>query len=174
MTTESDNAVNSEQILIFFHSILFFRYAMQIARTHITYLKNNIEHRKLKPTWNSTLSLSVVIIRVEIFYKFHDNDTVNSHYDDKTQYYYSWELLNSFFSNFDCFSTSLLTRWNYSLLFQADCWSSWLRLYRPRQWQSSLWHLKFSKCTVPFHIIYELGQMTEIPLGTHPGLEWFA
>ncbi len=30
------------------------------------------------------MSLSVVIVQVEIFCKFHDDDTVNSNYDDKT------------------------------------------------------------------------------------------
>ncbi len=82
--------------------------------------------------------------------------------------YDSWELLNSILSNFDCFRISVLTRWNYSLLFQADR-RSWLRLYGPRQWQSSSWRMKFSKRTVTFHITYELSQMMEIPLGMHPG-----
>ncbi len=72
----------------------------------------------------------------------------------KLQCCYSWELLNSFLSNFDCFSILVLTRWNYSCLFQAD--------------RRSLWYMKFSKHTTPFHITYELGQMTEIPLGMHP------
>ncbi len=87
----------------------------------------------------------------------------------KLQYYYFWEVLNSLISNFDCFSISILTRWNYSLLFQADRRSSWLCLYGPRQWQTSSWCMKFSKCTVPFHITHELDQITEIPLGIHPG-----
>ncbi len=47
--------------------------------------------------------------------------------------------------------------------------SSWLYLYKPRQWQSSSWCIKFSKCTAPFHITYELGQIMEIPLRMHPG-----
>ncbi len=55
----------------------------------------------------------------------------------KLQYYYSWGLLNSFLSNFDRFSISVLTRWNYSLLFQANwftglqllTWSLILKLY---------------------------------------------
>ncbi len=80
----------------------------------------------------------------------------------KLQYYYSWELLNSFLSNFDCFSISVLTRWNYSLLFQADCRSSWLPLYGPWQWQSLSWRMKFSKHTASFHITYELGQMIDV------------
>ncbi len=87
----------------------------------------------------------------------------------KLLYYCSWELLNSFLSNFDCSSISVLTRWNYSFLFQADHRSLWLCLYRLPQWQSSSWHVKFSKCTDPFHIIFKLGQMTEIPLGMHRG-----
>ncbi len=40
--------------------------------------------RKLKHARNSTLSLSVVIVVVKIFHKFHDDDTVNSNDDDKT------------------------------------------------------------------------------------------
>ncbi len=87
----------------------------------------------------------------------------------KLQYYYSWELLNSLLSNFDCFSISVLARWNYSLLFQADCRSLRLHLYGPWQWQSSSCCMKFSKRTAPFSVTYELGQMTELSLGTHPG-----
>ncbi len=125
--------------------------------------------RKLKHTWISTLSLSFVIVRLEIFCKFHDNDTVNSHYNDKTAILlFLRAFKNSFLSNFDCFGISVLTRWNYSLLFQVNLWSSWLRLYGPRQWQLLSWHMKFLKCTVPFHITYELGQMMEIHLEMHP------
>ncbi len=88
----------------------------------------------------------------------------------KLQYYYSSELLNSFLSNFDCFSISVLIRWNYSFFFQADRRSSWLRLYRPWQWQSSSCRMIFSKPTAPIHITNELSQMTEIPLGMHSGM----
>ncbi len=86
------------------------------------------------------------------------------------QYYYSREILNSFLSNFDCFSISVLTRRNYSLLFHANCWSLWLGLYEPQQWLSLSWCMKFSKCTAPFHITYELSQMMEIPLGMPHGM----
>ncbi len=87
----------------------------------------------------------------------------------KLQYYYSWKLLNYFLSNFGCFSNSVLTRWNYSLLFQNNRRSLWLCLCGPQQWQSSSWCVKFSKCTAPFYITYKLGQMMEIPLGMHLG-----
>ncbi len=35
---------------------------------------------------------------------------------------------------------------------------------------SSSWRMKFSKCTAPFPITYELGQIMEIHLGMHPGM----
>ncbi len=58
---------------------------MWVRAIYIAYLKNLIEHKKIKMrseliTW----SLSVVIIVPEIFHKFHDDDTGNSHYNDKT------------------------------------------------------------------------------------------
>ncbi len=43
------------------------------------------EHKKIKTCSElTTLSLSVVIIVLEISHKFHDDDTGNNHYDDKT------------------------------------------------------------------------------------------
>ncbi len=48
-------------------------------------LKNNIEHKKIKMFSKlTTSSLSIVIIVSEMSLKFHDDDTGNSHYDDKT------------------------------------------------------------------------------------------
>ncbi len=72
----------------------------------------------------------------------------------KLQYYYSWELLNFFLSNYGCFSILVLTRWNYSFLLQVDHWSSWLCLYEPWQWHSSSWRIKFSKHSLlPHHLL---------------------
>ncbi len=49
--------------------------------------------RKLKPARNFTLLLSVVTVLVEIFHKLPEDDTVNSHYDDKTAI---WLFLRAF------------------------------------------------------------------------------
>ncbi len=58
---------------------------MWVRVIYIAYLKNNIEHKKIKMRSElTTSSLSVVIIVLEISLKFHDNDTGNSHYNDKT------------------------------------------------------------------------------------------
>ncbi len=63
---------NFEHVLIFLCSTLFFRY-------------ENIEHKKIKTRSElTTLSLSVFIIMPEISRMFHDDDTEDSHYDDKT------------------------------------------------------------------------------------------
>ncbi len=93
---------------------------MWIRPIHIAYLKNNIENKKIKTRSElTTLSLSVVIIVLEISHKLHDDDTGNNHYDDKTAILLFLRVLNFFLDNFDCFSILLLTTWNYSLLFQA-------------------------------------------------------
>ncbi len=65
--------------------------------------------KKLKHARNSTLSLSVLIVVAEIFCKFHDDDTINSNYYDKTAILLFLRALNYFLSNFDCFSISVLT-----------------------------------------------------------------
>ncbi len=58
---------------------------MWVRVIYIAYMKNNIEHKKIKTHLElTTSSLSVVIIVPEISHKFHSNDTGNSHYDDKT------------------------------------------------------------------------------------------
>ncbi len=58
---------------------------MWVRAIYISYLKNNIEHNKIKMRWELTTSLlSVVIIVPEISQKFHNDDTGNIHYDDKT------------------------------------------------------------------------------------------
>ncbi len=101
MTTESDGVINSEHVLIFLCSILFYRYAMYIARTQIASWRPILNVGKLKRTRNSTLSLFVVIIVVEIFHKFQHNDTVNRHYDDKT-------AILLFLSAFKLFSAILM------------------------------------------------------------------
>ncbi len=58
---------------------------MWVRAIYIAYLKNNIEHKKIKTRSELTTSpFSVVIIMSEIPQKFYDNDRGNNDYDDKT------------------------------------------------------------------------------------------
>ncbi len=58
---------------------------MWVRAIYIAFLKNIIEHKKVKTRLKLiTSSLSVVIVVREISRKFHDDDIKNRHYDDET------------------------------------------------------------------------------------------
>ncbi len=67
-----------------FNIVLEVRY-VSLSDLHIVYLKNNIEHKKIKMQLElTTSSLSVVVIALEVCHKFHNDDTGNVRYNDKT------------------------------------------------------------------------------------------
>ncbi len=116
------------------------------------------------------LSLSVVIVLVKIFSKFHDDDTINSQYDDKTTillFLRAFKLFSQQFWLFYCLSTYQMKLFSFvpgrlSIVVAPSLWTTIMTVI-------VMVHEIF-KTHCPFLITCKLGQMLQIPLGTHPGM----